>query len=68
LGKGRLVFAEGRLRTRNWEGQDGQKHYRTEVIASRVSFLDRKGTAPLGEGEKPEEAETGEVEPDDIPF
>ncbi len=68
LGKGRLVYAEGRLRTRSWEGQDGQKHYRTEIIANRVSFLDKKGAAPLAEGEKPEEAETGEIEPDDIPF
>ena len=68
LGKGRLVYAEGRLRTRSWEGQDGQKHYRTEIIANRVSFLDKKGVAPLAEGEKPEEAETGEIEPDDIPF
>ena len=68
LGKGRLVYAEGRLRTRSWEGQDGQKHYRTEIIANRVSFLDKKGAAPLAEGEKPEEAETREIEPDDIPF
>ena len=68
LGKGRLVYAEGRLRTRSWEGQDGQKHYRTEVIANQVSFLDRRSAAPLAEGEKPEEAEAAEVEPDDIPF
>lgn len=68
LSKGRLVYAEGRLRTRTWESQDGLKHYRTEVIASRVSFLDKKGSASLAEGEKPEEAETGEVEPEDIPF
>ncbi|MBN1366752.1 MAG: single-stranded DNA-binding protein [Dehalococcoidales bacterium] len=68
LGKGRLVYAEGRLRTRSWEGQDGQKHYRTEIIANRVSFLDKRGAAPLAEGEKPEEVEGGEIEPDDIPF
>lgn len=68
LNKGRLIYTEGRLRTRTWEGQDGQKHYRTEVIASRVSFLDRKGSVPFNEGEKPDEAEPGEIEPDDIPF
>ncbi len=69
LNKGRLVYAEGRLRTRSWEGQDGQKHYRTEIIANRVSFLDKRGAAPLAEGEKPpEEVEAGEIEPDDIPF
>src|SRR5579884_2262622 len=41
LTKGRLVYVEGRLRTRSWDGQDGQKHYRTEVIAQTVQFLDR---------------------------
>ena len=49
LAKGRLVFAEGRLHTRNWEGQDGQQHTRVEVIASRVIFLDRRGSSPLSE-------------------
>ena len=67
LTKGRLVYAEGRLHTRSWESQDGQKHYRTEIIANRVSFLDRRATAALPE-EKGEEAEIGELEPDDIPF
>ena len=42
LGKGRRVYVEGRLRTRSWEGQDGQKHYKTEVIANQVLFLDRE--------------------------
>ena len=67
LGKGRLVYAEGRLRTRTWEGQDGQKHYRTEVIANRVTFLDRQAAAPLPE-EKVEEPGGGELGPEDIPF
>ncbi len=67
LGKGRLVYAEGRLRVRKWEGQDGQQHTNIEVIANRVLFLDRKATAPPTEG-KPEEPASGELEPDDIPF
>ncbi len=67
LTKGRLVYAEGRLRTRTWEGQDGQKHYRTEIIANSVTFLDRQATVPLPEG-KAEEGESGELEPEDIPF
>lgn len=37
LKKGRSVFIEGRLQTRSWE-KDGQKQYRTEVIADRVQF------------------------------
>ena len=70
LSKGRLIYAEGRLRTHTWEGQDGQKRYRTEVVANRVVFLDRQAAAPLPE-EKAEEAEgsgAGELEPEDIPF
>ncbi len=65
--KGRLIYAEGRLRTRSWETQDGQRHFRTEVIASRVTFLDRQAAASLPE-DKIGEAEVGEIEPDDIPF
>ncbi|RJQ37062.1 MAG: single-stranded DNA-binding protein [Dehalococcoidia bacterium] len=49
LAKGKLVYAEGRFHTRTWEGQDGQKRYRTEVIANRVTFLDRQSTTPLPE-------------------
>lgn len=68
LGKGKLVYVEGRIHTRNWESQDGQSHSRIEVIANRVIFLDRKGAAPLAEGEKPEDAGVAELEPEDLPF
>jgi len=67
LGKGRLVYAEGRLRTRSWEAQDGQQHSRMEVIANRVVFLDKKAVSNLGE-EKGYEGGGGDLEPDDIPF
>jgi len=67
LTKGRLVYAEGRLRTRTWEGQDGQKHFRNEIVADRVTFLDRQAVAPLPE-ERAGEAEAGELEPEDIPL
>jgi single-strand DNA-binding protein len=69
LNKGRLVYVEGRMHNRSWEGQDGQKRFRTEVVANRVTFLDRQASASLPE-EKVEEAETetNEVAPDDIPF
>ena len=67
LSKGRLVYVEGRLHNRSWEGQDGQKRYRTEIIANRVTFLDRQSATQLGD-EKVEEPETVEIEPDDIPF
>jgi single-strand DNA-binding protein len=67
LAKGRRVYAEGRLRTHMWESQDGQRHYRTEIVANRVLFLDRRGTAPLPD-DKVDEATSGELEPEDIPF
>ncbi len=37
LNKGNSAYVEGRLQTRSWE-KDGQKHYRTEIIADRVQF------------------------------
>ncbi len=67
LTKGRLIYAEGRLRTHTWESQDGQKHYRTEIIANRITFLDRQATVPLPEG-KVDEGGSDELEPEDIPF
>jgi single-strand DNA-binding protein len=67
LGKGRLVYAEGRLHTRNWESQDGQQHSRMEVIANRVVFLDRRGAAPLSD-EKMDDGGVSELEPEDLPF
>lgn len=39
--KGSLVYVEGRLQTRSWDGQDGVKRYRTEVVAEQVTFLSR---------------------------
>ena len=77
LAKGRLVYAEGRLHTRTWESQDGQQHARTEVIANKVIFLDRRGSSPFPEEKveespstegKVEENDTTELEPGDIPF
>ena len=39
LAKGRQVYLEGRLQTRSWEDQQGQKKYTTEVVASTIQFL-----------------------------
>ncbi len=67
LTKGKLVYVEGRLQTRNWDGQDGQKHYKTEVIANRVSLLERR-TVAAGETAMGAEGATGDITPEDIPF
>ena len=69
LAKGRLVYIEGRLRMNTWEGQDGQKRYRNEIVANIVRFLDRQGTAAAeGKTEESEESIEGELEPENIPF
>src|SRR5690625_1152538 len=39
LSKGRSVYVEGRLQTREWNDRDGQRRYTTEIIASNVVFL-----------------------------
>lgn len=48
LKKGRQVFIEGRLQTRDWEDKDGHKRYTTEVKADNVQFL--SGSAGGGSG------------------
>ncbi|MCL0046393.1 single-stranded DNA-binding protein [Dehalococcoidales bacterium] len=67
LTKGQRVYAEGRLHTRTWEGQEGQKYSRTEIIANQVIFLDRQSLASLPE-ERVEEGRIGDLKPEDIPF
>lgn len=42
LKKGSSVYVEGRMQTRSWDGQDGKKQYRTEVVADRIQFGDRR--------------------------
>ena len=63
VSKGRRVFVEGRLRSSTWEGQDGKAHFRNEIIANDIKFLDR----PAGGGPQGPEPE---AEPDagDLPF
>lgn len=45
LSKGRKVMVVGRLQTRSWEGEDGKKNYRTEIVAEQVNFLDGRGNS-----------------------
>lgn len=47
--KGAMLYVEGRIRTRSWEGQGGVKHYVTDIVADNIQLLDRKpadGTQP----------------------
>ncbi len=43
LRKGSKVYIEGSLRTRKWQGQDGQDRYTTEIVASEMQMLDSRG-------------------------
>lgn len=47
LSKGSRVYVEGRLETRSWEDAQGQRHYRTEVVAGDMIILDRGGRGTL---------------------
>jgi single-strand DNA-binding protein len=65
--KGRSMFVEGRLRTRQWTDRDGVTRYATEIVASEMQML---GTKP-DDGKPPTEpADRGDVpaQDDDIPF
>jgi single-strand DNA-binding protein len=42
LRKGRLIYAEGRLKTTTWTDSAGQKHYRTEIVLDALTLLGPK--------------------------
>lgn len=49
LKKGRQVYIEGSLRTRKWQGQDGQDRYTTEIVANEMKMLGpREGMGDAG--------------------
>jgi len=80
LKKGSSVFVEGRMQTRSWE-KEGQKMYRTEVVADRVQFGPR-GAGGGGGGNRSHDSQPDDdggssagidypkddINPDDIPF
>lgn len=79
--KGDGLYVEGRMQTRSWDGPDGQKKYRTEVIADKVQF----GPKKTGGGDYPKQSTPAsstkqdgpadtidypeeDINPEDIPF
>jgi single-strand DNA-binding protein len=65
LSKGSPVFVEGRLQSRTWQGQDGQKRSTIEIIADNVQFLGRaKKDVKAYAGGKPESQEPLDMSPD----
>lgn len=51
LKKGRNVYIEGRMQTRSWEDQQGQKRYTTEIVGNQLVFVDSTGGASRDGGE-----------------
>ena len=79
LGKGRKVYVEGRLQTREWEGKDGVKRNRTEIVAENMIMLDKAPTGAAGSAPKPvvsapsdmtppQAPQEEEIKVEDIPF
>ena len=56
LTKGSLVMIEGRLQTRSWEGQDGIKRYKTEIVAEGLQLGPKRQSEPRPASEKSEPA------------
>ncbi len=77
LKKGSGVLVEGRIQTRSWDGQDGKKNYRTEIVAERVQFGSRgsggesgssSGAEDMGDSHSDESIAYEDLKPEDIPF
>jgi len=73
LRKGSPVFVEGRLQSRQWEAQDGQKRTTIEVQSDRVQFLEWAGDSERAASREkasapPSESPPGPEQSDDIPF
>lgn len=73
--KGTKLYVEGSLRTRKWQGQDGQDRYTTEIVGSEMQMLDSKSTGRSEASPPPPKADggqqTSQAAPefdDDIPF
>ena len=59
LKKGSKVYIEGSLKTRKWQGQDGQDRYTTEIIASEMQMLDGKSESPSAPKNSPQAQNQG---------
>ncbi len=71
--KGTRIYIQGRMQTRSWDGDDGKKNYRTELVANDISLLSRynqgddvpaAAKSAGGNGGGNEE----EISPEDLPF
>ena len=79
LAKGDLIYVEGRLKTRQWQGEDGATRYTTEVHVTDFTFLSNKGENDPRAGSAPAASQAAATRPqapvaetpgeeDDLPF
>ena len=70
LSKGRQVYVEGRLQTRQWQDRDGNNRYTTEVVANDIQFLGGRGEGGGGGGwqDGPPSDFGGGPDAGDLPF
>ncbi|OFW02961.1 MAG: single-stranded DNA-binding protein [Acidobacteria bacterium RIFCSPLOWO2_02_FULL_68_18] len=74
LVKGKQIYVEGRLQTRQWDDKDGNKRYTTEIKADRITLLGGGGGGRSGmeraavQAPGPEEPPADPITDDDIPF
>ncbi len=73
LSKGRQIYVEGRIQTREWEDKEGNKRWTTEIVARNMQMLGRRSEGPgSGEPAEPSSGSSGPAEVsgngDDIPF
>jgi single-strand DNA-binding protein len=73
LRKGQMAFFEGRLQTRSWQGQDGVKRYRTEIVAENMQLGPKAMGASAGTtmqdqtGTRPSQKAAQEIKEEEIP-
>jgi len=68
LSKGSKVYVDGRLKSRTFEGRDGQMRVALDIFAQQVRFLDRAGGGEDTPGPVGEPPVGGDLAPDDLPF
>ena len=66
LKKGSKVYVEGSLRTRKWQGQDGQDRYTTEIVAAEMQMLDSRSDNAPQHTNPPANRQSAGTPPDDF--
>jgi single-strand DNA-binding protein len=66
--KGQQVGVIGRIQTRTWDDEQGQKHYATEVVAEEVEFISTKNNDAVETRKEDEVTKLEPIDDNDLPF